>query len=183
MNVIQARQMRAFSAQYGTVVGLFWILSFSCYIIGLGHPLIGNLGFLLGFMSFIVAGYLIRHFRRNVYDFGFFRAWRMSLLIFMYASLLLAVAQYIYFRYIDQGALADTYATMLTQPEAQLILQKMMPGDNVQEVTHQTIEMLRSISPIEITFEFLIYNIILGAFLGIPAAWIGIIGKATPNNA
>ena len=67
MDIIKAKQFRAFSAQYGTIVGLFWILSFSCYIIGLGHPLVANLGFLFGICSIFVAGYLIRHFRRNVF--------------------------------------------------------------------------------------------------------------------
>ena len=181
MDIIKAKQFRAFSAQYGTIVGLFWILSFSCYIIGLGHPLVANLGFLFGICSIFVAGYLIRHFRRNVFDFKFLPSWRMSLLIFTYASLLLAAAQFIYFRYIDQGMLANTYAELLKQPESRQLLEAMMPGDDVQAVTTRTIELLQYITPIEITINFLVYNIILSLLLSIPAAWIDNSGNHQKN--
>lgn len=173
MDIIKARQFRAFSAQYGTIVGLFWILSFSCYIIGLGHPLVANLGFLFGLCSIVVTGYLVRHFRRQVFNFKFLLSWRMSLMIFTYASLLLAAAQFIYFRYIDNGMLANTYASLLEQPESRQLLEAMMPGDDVHTATTNAIELLQSITPIEITINFLIYNIILSLFLSLPAAWIG----------
>lgn len=180
MDLIQAKQLRAYSAQYGAIVGLMWILSFSCYIIGLSEPLVGNLGLLFGVFSFVVAGYLIRHFRRTVFTFGYFRAWRVASLIFIYAALLMAVAQYVYFRYIDQGFLAGVYAEVASRPETRTILEQMFPGYDVAELTEQTVELLRTISPIEITLEFLIYNIILGAILALPAAGIGVSGKGKP---
>ena len=105
----------------------------------------------------------------------------MSLLIFTYASLLLAAAQFIYFRYIDQGMLANTYAELLKQPESRQLLEAMMPGDDVQAVTTRTIELLQYITPIEITINFLVYNIILSLLLSIPAAWIGNSGNHQKN--
>ena len=44
MNAISYKQLRAFAAQYGAVVGLMWIVSFAFYIIGLTRPLVGNVG-------------------------------------------------------------------------------------------------------------------------------------------
>lgn len=173
MDIIKAKQFRAFSAQYGTIVGLFWILSFSCYIIGLEIPMVANFSFLFGLCSIGVAGYLVRHFRREVFDFKFLLSWRMSLLIFTYASLLLAAAQFIYFRYIDNGMLANTYEALLQQPETRQYLESMMPGDNALSTMTSTIEILRFTSPIQLTFNFLVYNIILSLFLSFPAAWIG----------
>ena len=38
MNAISYKQLRAFAAQYGAVVGLMWIVSFAFYIIGLTRP-------------------------------------------------------------------------------------------------------------------------------------------------
>lgn len=180
MNAINYRLLRAFSAQYGTVVGLLWILSFSCYILGLRQALIGNLGLLLGLGSVIVAGYLVRRFRHQVYDLKFGQSWWMAVLMFMYAALLMAVAQFIYFQYIDQGMLAEAYSEILQLPETQELLKNMMPGQDIHAAAQQTIDLLNTISPIALTFEFLIYNLFLGIFLALPAAWIGISGKKQP---
>ena len=92
----------------------------------------------------------------------------------------MAVAQYVYFRYIDQGFLAGVYAEVASRPETRIILEQMFPGYDVAELTEQTVELLRTISPIEFTLEFLIYNIILGAILALPAAGIGVSGKGKP---
>ena len=171
------RQLRDFSAQFGCIVGLMWIASFTFYIIGLTHPLAGNISLLLGLLSVGTAGMLVRKFRIEVQPLRFGRAWWMSALIFMYASILMAVAQFIYFRYIDNGLLVDTYSSLMQQPEYIKLMQDMVPGQDAQEIIRQTLDLLRSISPIELTFEFLIYNILFGFLLALPAAWIGLTGK------
>ena len=105
MNAISYKQLRAFAAQYGAVVGLMWIVSFAFYIIGLTRPLVGNVGLIIGLLSVVTAGFLIRKFRGEVFPLRFGQSWWMATLIFMYASLLMAVAQFVYFRYIDNGLL------------------------------------------------------------------------------
>ena len=50
MNAISYKQLRAFAAQYGAVVGLMWIVSFAFYIIGLTRPLVGNVGLIIGLL-------------------------------------------------------------------------------------------------------------------------------------
>ena len=62
MNAISYKQLRAFAAQYGAVVGLMWIVSFAFYIIGLTRPLVGNVGLIIGLLSVVTAGFLIRNF-------------------------------------------------------------------------------------------------------------------------
>ena len=135
MNAISYKQLRAFAAQYGAVVGLMWIVSFAFYIIGLTRPLVGNVGLIIGLLSVVAAGFLIRKFRGEVFPLRFGQSWWMATLIFMYASLLMAVA------------------------------------------------LLKSISPIQLTFEFLVYNLMFGFLLAIPTAWIGLSGKSRTTHS
>lgn len=178
MNAISYKQLRAFAAQYGAVVGLMWIVSFAFYIIGLTRPLVSNVGLIIGLLSVVTAGFLIRKFRGEVFPLRFGQSWWMATLIFMYASLLMAVAQFVYFRYIDNGLLLQTYSTIMQQPEAVAMMQSMMPGEDAAEVSRQVIDLLKSISPIQLTFEFLVYNLMFGFLLAIPTAWIGLAERA-----
>ena len=175
MNAISYKQLRAFAAQYGAVVGLMWIVSFAFYIIGLTRP--------IGLLSVVTAGFLIRKFRGEVFPLRFGQSWWMATLIFMYASLLMAVAQFVYFRYIDNGLLLQTYSTIMQQPEAVAMMQSMMPGEDAAEVSRQVIDLLKSISPIQLTFEFLVYNLMFGFLLAIPTAWIGLSGKSRTTHS
>ncbi len=183
MNAISYKQLRAFAAQYGAVVGLMWIVSFAFYIIGLTRPLVGNVGLIIGLLSVVTAGFLIRKFRGEVFPLRFGQSWWMSTLIFMYASLLMAVAQFVYFRYIDNGLLLQTYSTIMQQPEAVAMMQSMMPEEDAAEVSRQVIDLLKSISPIQLTFEFLVYNLMFGFLLAIPTAWIGLSGKSRTTHS
>ena len=94
----------------------------------------------------------------------------------------MAVAQFVYFRYIDNGLLLQTYSTIMQQPEAVAMMQSMMPGEDVAEVSRQVIDLLKSISPIQLTFEFLVYNLMFGFLLAIPTAWIGLSGKSRTTH-
>ncbi len=184
MDITSYKQQRAYAAQYGLIVGLIWIASFSLFIIGLTQPLMGNLSLLVGILSIVAAGYLIRKFRHEVAPLRFWQTWWMATLVFMYASLLMAVAQFIYFRYIDNGLLVDTYASILQQPEAVAMMQSMMPGEDVTQVGNEVVGLLQSISPIQLTFEFLIYNLMSSFIFAFPASWIGKSGKtpASPSQ-
>lgn len=177
MSNIDNQQLRAFAAQYGTIVGLMWIVSFSFFIIGLTQPLLGNLSMLFGLLSIYVAISLVRKFRRDITPLNFWQAWRMSSLIYSYAALLMAVAQFIYFQYIDDGLLISTYIETMNKPEVITMMQSMMPGEDLKSVSQQAVDMLKSITPIQLTIELLIYNLFLGVLLTIPTAGFSSVGR------
>ncbi len=182
MDATTYKQLRAFAAQYGAAVGLIWIASFAFYVIGLTRPLVGNLALLTGLLSIVAAGLLLRRFRQEVCPLRFWQTWWMGALTFMYASVLMAVAQFVYFRYIDHGQMADAYAAILQQPEAIAMMQGMMPGEDVGQAATEVIGLLRTISPIRLTFEFLIYDLALGLVLAFPTAWIAWGGSNRPTQ-
>ena len=56
-------------------------------------------------------------------------------------------------------------------------------GEDAAEVSRQVIDLLKSISPIQLTFEFLVYNLMFGILLAIPTAWIGLSGKSRTTHS
>jgi hypothetical protein len=162
------KQFRAFATQYGTIIGLIWTVSFACYIGGLTYPLLSTISFIFGISSPFIAFFLIRKFRNTncegVLSYG--RAYWMSLLIFFYAALFTAMAQFIYFRFIDNGYVVSAYEHLLSLPEIKTSMAQLFPHGEV----NQMMGMLHSISPIQVTFDLLSVNMIIGAILALPIA-------------
>ena len=165
-------QLRAYAATYGTAVGAIWVLSFALFIVGLRHAAAANISLLAGIASIAVATMLVRNFRLNIRPLRFATAWRLSLMTYLYATLLMAVAQYIYFRYIDGGYLAQTYTQLLQEPQAMTMLQAMWPEQEPQEIVQTCIDLLQTLTPSTLTMQFLMYNLMLALILSWPTALI-----------
>ena len=97
------RSARTYAGQYGAIIGLIWICSFACFIGGLHYPVLSNFSLLIGLASLFITIKLLNRFGRTVFPLKFSQATWMAILVYMYASLLFAAAQYIYFRFIDNG--------------------------------------------------------------------------------
>ena len=65
-----------------------WIVSFAFYIIGLTRPLVGNVGLIIGLLSVVTAGFLIRKFRGEVFPLRFGQSWWMATLIFLFSCVI-----------------------------------------------------------------------------------------------
>lgn len=174
---------RTYSGQYGAVTGLLWIISFACFIGGLHYPILANLSLLVGLGSIAATIFLLRKFSRTVFPLKFSQAMWMAMQIYLYATLLLAAAQFVYFRFLDHGFLVSTYETLFQAPEYQEIIGQLLPGSDQQTAIDEAISMLYTITPIQLTFNFLIYNVFLSFILAIPTGFIGSRkGKQTQNN-
>lgn len=176
------RQARAYAGQYGAVIGLMCIASFGCYIAGLAYPLLGQLALLLGIASVIVCGRLIRSYRLRTGEMKFRRCWWMAYLVYMYAVLLTALGQFIYFRFIDNGFMATQFENQITRPEMEETLQLLSPDGSMQQMIADTIQMLQTMSAADFTINLLFSNILLGLIGSVLAAWIGCTGKKKPEN-
>ena len=100
-------QLKAFARQDGALLSLLWIGALVCYIQGLTNPLLGMAALVLIVISPFYAANRLRHFRdyarEGVISFG--RGYAYTVLTFFYAGLLLALALYVYFAFIDKGYL------------------------------------------------------------------------------
>lgn len=153
---------------FGTLMGIFWIIKFTFLPLGFTIPLLQLLFVLLTFFVPIL-GYLYARKFRNRYCGGsitFSRAFAFTVLMYLFAALLAAVAHYIYFRYIDNGFLIDSYI-------GQLEAMKPTATEELKESIDQFIEgfsLISSLSPIQLTFQLISQNFMYGVLLALPTA-------------
>lgn len=156
------------SMYFGTLMGIFWIIKFTFLPLGFTIPLLQLLFVLLTFFVPIL-GYLYARKFRNRYCGGsitFSRAFAFTVLMYLFAALLAAVAHYIYFRYIDNGFLIDSYI-------GQLEAMKPTATEELKESIDQFIEgfsLISSLSPIQLTFQLISQNFLYGTLLALPTA-------------
>lgn len=168
MTQSQPTNLQQTAMYFGTLMGLFWIIKFAFLPLGFTIPLLQLLFVLLTFFVPIL-GYLYARKFRNRYCDGtitFSRAFAFTVLMYLFAALLAAVAHYIYFRYIDNGFLIDSYI-------GQLEAMKPTATEEMKESIDQFIEgfsLISSLSPIQLTFQLISQNFMYGVLLALPTA-------------
>lgn len=161
-------QLKAFARIDGALLSVLWLCSFGCYVAGLTNPWLSMVGLLLIVLTpFFVAGRL-RKFRDEALQgvISFLRAYAYSILIFFYAGILFAIAQYAYFAYLDQGFLLGSLRQMIESPEAAEAIKQTGMGDALNE----SLNMMGQMRPIDVALNMLSTNISIGIVLGLPIA-------------
>jgi hypothetical protein len=130
-------------------------------IMGLGMVALG----LAVATPFFVAGRL-RKFRDEGREgqISFRRSYAYTIFVFFYGAVLLAVVQFLYFAYVDNGYLLSSFSRMLSSEEGkQLVTQYGM-----SQMVEESLSELASIRPIDYALNILTVNIMIGFVLGIP---------------
>lgn len=158
-------QLKAFARQDALLLGGVWMLSFA-FIVMAPRSILGGL---LALSTPFVVAWLLRRFRDKALDgvISFRRGYAYSVYCFIYASLLFAVVQYVYFRFIDGGQ----FMQMLTESMKVLTPIYQKNGFNSGEL-QQALEEIKSIPPSQLVFTLLMQNIFIGLFLSVPIAVI-----------
>lgn len=142
--------------QYGTIMGLFWIAKFVLIPLGIQVPSLHVLFFLLTLCVPFLGYYFARRFRvkecNNELSYG--RSFLFLFLMYFYASILVAVIHYIYFRFFDEGALMDFYKSSLIE------FKSIATGPMIDTIDQMetTFDAFATMSPLDITFYFLSNN-------------------------
>lgn len=161
--------MNKYAMQYGTYMGVFWIIKFAFFPLGFTIPFLEFLFLLLTMMVPFAGYYFVRTYRDRICGGGisFGHAWVFVTFMYMFAALLTAVGHYIYWGFIDNGFIANTYLGMLQEagktPIAGL-------GSSLKQF-EETVKMLGALRPIEMTMQLLSQNVIYGALLALPIAF------------
>ena len=165
INVIALIQLRAFARQYGFFLFLLWMASFVAYFT---NPA-SSWGSLLAMSTPFVVGWFLVRVRNGALDghISFRRGLVFSFYTFFYASLLFAVAQYVYFRFFDNGALLSMMLATVKQLESVY----KANGMSLNEL-RQSINAIGQLSPIEIAFVFMMQNFLFGLIMSFPIALI-----------
>ena len=103
------------SMTLGTFLGFYIIIAYAVTAMTIKHAALSILSFpmLLGIP--IVAFFLIKHFRDHNCQpfFPFPVSWMISIMTFLFATVLSCMAAYLYLRFIDKGALSANLMTRL----------------------------------------------------------------------
>jgi hypothetical protein len=84
--------------------------------------------------------------------------------VFFYAAVLLAVVQFLYFAYIDNGYLMSSFSRMMSSEEGKQIISQYGMSQMVEEGLSE----MANIRPIDYALNILTVNIIIGFIVGVP---------------
>ena len=162
-------QLKAFARIDGAILGVVWIVSFLLCIAGFSNPGMSLPGSLLAVCSPFIAGTRLVKFRNYALDgvISFRRAMAYYILMFFYASLLMALAQYIYFAYFDNGYVMSYYVNTLNMPETQQMIEAAGLSRKDME---ETLTQMQQTSPIVMALNIMTFNITVGIVLSPIAA-------------
>lgn len=163
----QVIQFKAFARQDGAIMGLLWIASFMCFALSQTQPLL-SVAFNISLVGIpFGAAALLRRYRDGVLGgiISFKRAFFYVQLIFLYATLILAIGQWAYFEFLDHGRLVGGMIKAVNSPEFQPVLEAYQL---TKEDMNKQLEILTETRPIDFALTFVSFNILIGTIL----AWI-----------
>lgn len=168
MDVTALVQVKAFARQEGVFLALIWLASFLFMV----YVPASSWGFLMAVSTPFFVGWRLGQFRSYALNgvISFRRGLAFSWYTFFYAILLFAVFQYVYFRYFDHGALLAMLHNNIATIEASYKAQGMAADENVAYLKEGT-ELIGMMSPIHLSFIFMMQNLIIGTLLSLPIAF------------
>lgn len=148
--------LRKTAMQYGTIMGLFWMAKFSLVPLGIQIPSLHILFFLLTLCVPFIGYYFTRRYRVKECNNNLSYGWSVIFLFLMYfyASILVSVAHYTYFRFFDNGALMDFYKSNFIEFKS-IATDPMIDSINQIEIAFDA---FANMSPLHLTFYFLSNN-------------------------
>ena len=176
----QFSQTNAFASLYGLWFGLWWILGFLLMTAGTGSPLCQTGLWLNVLFAPIVGIWLARRFEREVRPDGFVtfgRAYVFSLLMYLYATLLLALVAYVWFAWVDRGHFVEANIAQMQSEPMKGVLESEPLRSEIEALLSASgfkslEEMMRSVTPLVVCANVMFYNIIMAFVLSVPTAWM-----------
>ena len=104
--------------------------------------------------------------REGVISFG--RSYAYTIFVFFYGAVLLAVVHYLYFAYMDNGYLVNSFAKMMSTDESKMVLEQY----GMTQMIDESLAEMAATRPIDYALNILTINISLGFILGVPIGLI-----------
>ena len=167
---------REFSLEYGTILGIMWLITFFTCMNGMmgGGALLMLFG--MGFMgiSALMPFYLAWRYKQHLkpgdrVPMGI--AWLFSALMFFYASIIAGVGEYIYFQYIDKGRAMEYFMQFLSSPETEAQY-KIIGASELLEQSKTALAELANLTPLDLTLNIFANNLFIALLLSLPVAFV-----------
>ncbi|MBQ8655518.1 MAG: DUF4199 domain-containing protein [Prevotella sp.] len=162
------KQLKAFARVDGALMALLWVVSFACYIQGMDSPTLNMLSITLIVITPFYAAHRLRRFRDYAREgsISFRRGYAYVIYTFFYAGLLFALAQYVYFAYMDKGFLLGKFTEIMSAPESVAWMQ----ANGLSDMIKDSLDQMAQMRPIDFSLNMLTLNIIAGFIVGLPVA-------------
>ena len=86
---------------------------------------------------------------------------------YLYAALLFALIQFLYFQYIDNGFLVSQYTQQASSPQMQEMMR--LYGLTAEDMKF-VLENIAALRPIDIALQFFSTNLMMAVFVSLPVA-------------
>lgn len=179
MSNIERPTMMNCAMNFGAVVGLYNIGKFCLFPLSLRSTMAALLFLSLTLMVPYLIYRLTKRYRDQYCDgqIDFARAFIFSMYTLCFGALLASAAYYIYFAYIDGGAMVGALAQSIEQ--LQNVELTTLEGANAEAITQfsqyielmqQTIQQIQAMKPIDMTLGMLSNNVSWSIILSLPIA-------------
>ena len=180
----QMEAMKRASMNAGTMLGLYYVLKFCLFPLGLRSGLLSLAFIVLTVLVPVVAYKIMKRSRLSMdapMELTVVGAWTFAMRMFFFASLLAAVAHYVYFAFIDGGSLLQALNDNLNQMAA-LPMEGVAGWQAQLDTFRETFDSVATLTPIQITMELFVNNLFWGCILGLPIAVIAANKSANKNH-
>lgn len=170
MDALEYSRLRAFARIDGALVALAWTASFAFYVAGLATPTLMAAAALVGLASPVLAGMRLCRYRDGACGgrLSFRRGYFYSALVFLYAALLFAVAQFAYFQFIDGSFVASRVLAMASDAEVKQALQ----ASGMEQSFGEAVNAMLTVRPIDYALNYFTTNVLIGLVLALPIAGV-----------
>ena len=147
---------------YGTLFGFIMIVTNILYILGLKSPLCSTLFLGHTIASPFIAGRFAKRYRKQELDdsITLSQAWLFLIIMYTCSAILTAVAQFIYFQYIDNGYfmefILEQFATIINSDDFDTVLKNQFI---------ETAELLKKLSTRDIVLQLFSTNIMFSPII------------------
>ena len=162
------RNFQEDAMRYGTIMGIFWTLKFVLFPMGMTMPLLLMAFFLLTLIVPVAGFFLVRQYRDKECQgiLSFSRAFLFTSFMYLFAALFATIVHYIYFRFMDNGLIVNTYQDMLNQMST-VATDDLKPS---LEQFQQALDIIATLSPLEISIQLITQNIFYCTLIALPTA-------------
>lgn len=179
MNALQhIRQAIAFAMVDGLKFSILWCIGFFCFFKGVGNNTLATIA-ICAITFTPIAGCILAHqFKKQVVENGpinFGKAYIYSILIYLFAAIIMSIFGFAYFNWIDNGSFAETEIQALHSAEAQAAMQgtdfmAQMDLAAQREGYKNFEDAIINFSPINLAASIFNMNFFISALLALPTA-------------
>lgn len=154
--------------ELGLILGIFMIIKFCLYIIGFNQPFLQLVFIVCTLLMPYIAYRLMVLTSNKCYNgvLNFRKSFGLTFSMHLYASLIVAVAHYVYFHFLDHGKIIANYKEIVDMLS---VANQPATQEGVNQLK-EVLDVLGGMSAMEITMQLMSNNIFYALIISLPLA-------------